>query len=149
SVAGQAGQRRDRGDEQQRRRPGDRVVDPAGHSGVPHVRGRQHGRGERRHHAGQAQREDHDRGQIFWASAPARADSSSIRSVTGTIDAPAAIGEYPATTCSVTTNRKNTTPIPPYTTNVTRLTAVNSFDANTSSRIIACGLPVRVRSRSV
>ena len=31
-VAGQAGQRRDRRDEQQRRRPGDRVVDPAGHA---------------------------------------------------------------------------------------------------------------------
>jgi hypothetical protein len=89
------------------------------------------------------------RGPIFWASAPARADSSSINSVTGTIDVPAAIGEYPATTCSVTTNRKNTTPIPPYTTNVTRLTAVNSFDANTSSGTIACGLPVRVRWRSV
>src|SRR5215467_1336743 len=89
------------------------------------------------------------RGPIFWASAPARADSSSIRSVTGTSDAPAAIGEYPATTCSVTTNRKNTTPIPPYTTNVTRLTAVNSFDANTSSGTIASGSPVRVRTRSV
>src|SRR5262249_1333811 len=63
--------------------------------------------------------------------------------------APDAIGEYPATTCSATTNRKNTTPIPPYTTNVTRLTAVNSFDANTSSGTIASGLPVRVRLRSV
>src|SRR6516164_6082873 len=86
---------------------------------------------------------------IFCASAPARADSSSNRSVAGTSDTPAAIGEYPATTCSVTTNKKNTTPIPPYTTNVTRLTAVNSLDANTSSGTIASGLPVRVRLRSV
>ena len=89
------------------------------------------------------------RGPIRCASPPARAESKSIKIVAGTSDAPAAIGEYRATTCSVTTNRKNTTPIPPYIRKVTMLTAVNCREANTSSRIIGWGSPVRVRVRSV
>jgi hypothetical protein len=78
-------------------------------------------------------------GPIRWASAPAREDSSSISTVSGSRAVPAATAEKPETTCRFSTNRKNITPIPPYTTNVTTFTAENSREEKTSSGSIGRG----------
>ena len=57
----------------------------------------------------------------------------------GSIAVPAAIGLKPATTCRVSTSRKNTTPIAPYITKVTALIALNCREAKISTGSIGGG----------
>ena len=53
------------------------------------------------------------RGPIRCASAPARAENTSMITVTGSSAVPAISGLNPATTCSCSTSRRNTTPSAP------------------------------------
>ncbi len=78
------------------------------------------------------------RGPIRADSAPARAESISISAVTGNSAVPAANGENPETTCRLITTKKKTPASAAYTTNVTRLVALNVPERNTSSGSIGC-----------
>ena len=73
------------------------------------------------------------RGPMRWASAPARADRASMSRVTGSIDAPAASGEYLSTVWRNTTSMKNTPLRAAYTAKVTRLAPVNWCEEKMSS----------------
>ncbi len=81
------------------------------------------------------------RGPIRVASAPERADSDSIRMVTGNSASPASNGEYPSTVWSWSTSRNVVDPSAAYTANVTTLAAVNWCEENRSSG--SMGWPLR------
>jgi len=69
------------------------------------------------------------RGPIRALSAPARAEKTSMISVTGISETPAASGVNPATTCRVRTSQKKIPPSAAYTAKVTALVALNTREA--------------------
>ena len=78
------------------------------------------------------------RGPMRCASAPARAESSSMQAVIGNSDAPASSAEYPRSVCRCTTSRKVTVPRAAYTENVTALAPENCCDRKMPSGTIGC-----------
>jgi hypothetical protein len=79
------------------------------------------------------------RGPIRWASAPTRAENSSISAVTGSTAVPAGSGSNPATTCRCSTSSTKTTPSAAYTSRVTALAAVNCREANSAGGTSGAG----------
>ncbi len=88
------------------------------------------------------------RGPIRSPSSPERAESSSISTVVGSSAAPAAIAEYPDTTCSWSTTKKKNPARAAYTHRVTRLTAVNCRDAKMSGGIIGSDRRCSTRTKA-